>query len=83
MPAKQPSPSTPTLPSNQPQPLHPHPLLCWHPALQVHLDRVERFIVTVGQCEDAIFQRRMRMLQRQKVRIAPACLPACVTAALA
>ena len=44
-------------------------VVCGRPAtlLQVHLDRVERFILQVGQCEDAIFQRRMRMLQRQKV----------------
>ncbi|GAB4819079.1 hypothetical protein N2152v2_006125 [Parachlorella kessleri] len=40
--------------------------LCEGP--KVHLDRVERFILQVGQCEDAIFQRRMRMLQRQKER---------------
>jgi 5'-3' exoribonuclease 2 len=33
----------------------------------LHLDRVERFIMDVGQHEDAIFSRRMRMLQRQKV----------------
>ncbi len=33
----------------------------------VHLDRVERFITEVGKAEDAIFARRMRMLQRQKV----------------
>ena len=61
--------------------------IAWHPCahdvlmprmarrptfMQVHLDRVERFIVEVGQHEDAIFQRRMRMLQRQKVG-APAC----------
>ncbi|KAL4452283.1 hypothetical protein ABPG75_007945 [Micractinium tetrahymenae] len=34
----------------------------------VHLDRVERFITEVGKAEDAIFARRMRMLQRQKER---------------
>ncbi|KAI3438142.1 hypothetical protein D9Q98_000583 [Chlorella vulgaris] len=34
----------------------------------LHLDRVERFIMDVGQHEDAIFSRRMRMLQRQKER---------------
>lgn len=33
----------------------------------MHLDRVERFITEVGKAEDAIFARRMRMLQRQKV----------------
>ena len=33
----------------------------------VHLDRAERFILEVGRAEDAIFSRRMRMLQRQKV----------------
>lgn len=34
----------------------------------VHLDRVEKFIGEVGKHEDAIFQRRARMLHRQKVR---------------
>ncbi|KAL4441265.1 hypothetical protein ABPG77_011502 [Micractinium sp. CCAP 211/92] len=34
----------------------------------VHLDRVECFITEVGKAEDAIFARRMRMLQRQKER---------------
>jgi len=35
---------------------------------QVLLDRVERFIRVVGAKEDAIFQRRARMLQRDKQR---------------
>ena len=34
----------------------------------VHLDRVEKFIAEVGMYEDAIFQKRMRLLRRQKDR---------------
>ena len=34
----------------------------------VLLDRVEQFIVEVGRHEDAIFQKRMRLLRRQKDR---------------
>ena len=34
----------------------------------VHLDRVEKFIIEVSVHEDAIFQKRMRMLRRQKER---------------
>lgn len=34
----------------------------------VHLERVEKFILDIGQNEDAIFQKRMRLLQRQKER---------------
>ena len=41
---------------------------------QVHLDRAERFIVEVGQNEEAIFARRMRMLQRQKVGAGGGCV---------
>ena len=36
--------------------------------MQVLLDRVERFIRVVGEKEDLIFQRRARMLQRDKQR---------------
>ena len=35
---------------------------------QVNLAAVERFIRGVGEKEDAIFRRRMRMLQRDKRR---------------
>ncbi len=35
---------------------------------QVNLVAVEQFIRVVGEKEDAIFQRRMRMLQRDKHR---------------
>ena len=35
---------------------------------QVNLAAVEQFIRVVGEKEDAIFQRRMRMLQRDKRR---------------
>jgi 5'-3' exoribonuclease 2 len=34
----------------------------------VHLDRVEAFILDVARHEEAIFQKRMRMLRRQKDR---------------
>lgn len=34
----------------------------------VLLDRVEKFITEIGQHEDAIFQKRMRLLRRQKDR---------------
>jgi 5'-3' exoribonuclease 2 len=34
----------------------------------VLLDRVEKFIVDIGRHEDAIFQKRMRLLRRQKNR---------------
>ncbi|KAG7673428.1 hypothetical protein Ndes2526B_g03127 [Nannochloris sp. 'desiccata'] len=34
----------------------------------VHLDRVEAFILDVASHEEAIFQKRMRMLRRQKER---------------
>jgi 5'-3' exoribonuclease 2 len=34
----------------------------------VHLDRVERFVADVGRNEEAIFRKRMRLLQRQKDR---------------
>ena len=37
-------------------------------AVQVNLGAVEHFIRVVGEKEDAIFQRRMRMLQRDKRR---------------
>jgi hypothetical protein len=37
-------------------------------AVQVNLRAVEQFIRVVGEKEDAIFQRRMRMLQRDKRR---------------
>jgi hypothetical protein len=36
--------------------------------VQVNLVAVEQFIRVVGEKEDAIFQRRMRMLQRDKQR---------------
>lgn len=36
--------------------------------LQVNMAAVEHFIGVVGEKEDAIFQRRMRMLQRDKQR---------------
>ena len=36
--------------------------------MQVNVAAVERFIRVVGEKEDAIFQRRMRMLQRDKQR---------------
>ena len=36
--------------------------------VQVNLTAVEQFIRVVGEKEDAIFQRRMRMLQRDKRR---------------
>lgn len=36
--------------------------------MQVNLVAVEQFIRVVGEKEDAIFQRRMRMLQRDKQR---------------
>ena len=36
--------------------------------MQVNLTAVEQFIRVVGEKEDAIFQRRMRMLQRDKRR---------------
>lgn len=36
--------------------------------VQVNLQAVEQFIRVVGEKEDAIFQRRMRMLQRDKRR---------------
>ena len=36
--------------------------------VQVNLAAVEQFIRVVGEKEDAIFQRRMRMLQRDKHR---------------
>lgn len=39
---------------------------CWW--AQVNLQAVEHFIRVVGEKEDAIFQRRMRMLQRDKQR---------------
>lgn len=35
----------------------------------VHLGRVEKFIKEVGKFEDAIFGKRMRMLQRQRDRV--------------
>lgn len=34
----------------------------------VLLDRVEKFIIEIGQHEEAIFQKRMRLLRRQKNR---------------
>jgi hypothetical protein len=52
-------------------------LLSWKPLYkpglryveaQVNLGAVEHFIRVVGEKEDAIFQRRMRMLQRDKRR---------------
>ena len=36
--------------------------------MQVNAQAVEQFIRVVGEKEDAIFQRRMRMLQRDKRR---------------
>jgi len=39
-----------------------------HMHVQVNLQAVEQFIRVVGEKEDAIFQRRMRMLQRDKRR---------------
>ncbi len=39
-----------------------------HVHVQVNLQAVEQFIRVVGEKEDAIFQRRMRMLQRDKRR---------------
>ena len=46
------------------------PLLLYRSArpLQVNAQAVEQFIRVVGEKEDAIFQRRMRMLQRDKRR---------------
>jgi hypothetical protein len=34
----------------------------------VCFERVEAFIVEIGRNEEAIFQKRMRLMQRQKVR---------------
>ena len=35
---------------------------------QVDLEKVEYFIQRVGECEDQIFQKRARLLRRQKER---------------
>ena len=37
-------------------------------ASQVDLKKVEYFIQRVGECEDQIFQKRARLLRRQKER---------------
>ena len=45
-----------------------HHAMRYFDAPQVDLKRVEYFIQRVGECEDQIFQKRARLLRRQKER---------------